>query len=641
MSHWSVISRIKSSVAPLLRDSAGNTLAMIAAALIPLLAMIGGGIDMGRSYLSQSRLQQACDAGVLAARKKLGSAVVTTGDIPADVAVIGNKFFNLNYQNGAYGTAGRNFQMTLESDYSISGVADVTVPTTIMTLFGYTQMPIQVKCTGKLNFSNTDIMFVLDTTGSMSATNPDDTQPKIDVLKKVVRDFHAQIEGSKGPTTRVRYGFVPYSTNVNVGALLKDDWVVKNWTYQSREDFGTDPDVTSDYTYYDNFVKISGSQHSGGGGGSYPATYHSAASEASGEYYTCDTPPPTSTSDTVYTLLSTTSEPYPGPPVGVKVTKHYRAVSNGIYYWVELNGKTCVQKSSESDNYTQEFDQITIPYTQTQQKYRYAPIARDVQKWRTESNGCVEERQTYEIDDWTNVDLSRALDLDIDLVPTAGDATTQWRPEYPDAIYERSMYWDGSGSFTPAQVVTTEPWFFRPAWIGNMIACPTPARKLGEMDSSQLNSYLSTIAPGGTTYHDIGMIWGGRLLSPTGLFASENANVDGKTTSRNLIFLTDGQTEAYDIAYGAYGVEPLDQRRWKANSPISLTKTVENRFGVACSEVKKRNINVWVIGFGTTLNPVMTACAGPGHFFEAKNSAELQDVFSKIAAQLGDLRIAK
>lgn len=49
-------------------DRAGNTLAMIAAAIFPMMAMVGGGVDMGRSYLSQSRLQQACDAGVLAAR---------------------------------------------------------------------------------------------------------------------------------------------------------------------------------------------------------------------------------------------------------------------------------------------------------------------------------------------------------------------------------------------------------------------------------------------------------------------------------------------------------------------------------------------------------------------------------------------
>ena len=624
----------------LLRDRAGNTLALIAAALFPLLALLGGGIDMGRSYLSQSRLQQACDSGVLAARKKLGSAVVTDGNVPADVADAGNRFFNLNFRDGSYGTDGRAFQMTLEQDYAISGEASVNVPTTIMTLFGYTEVPIAVKCEAKLNFSNTDIMFVLDTTGSMKETNPDDTQPKIDVLKEVVRDFHAQIEGSKGPTTRVRYGFVPYSTNVNVGALLKDDWVVNDWTYQSREDFGTDPGVTSQYTYNDHFTQISGSQNSATGG-SYPATYHPATSEASSEYYSCDTPPPASTSNTAYTLVSTTSEPYAGPPAGTKIIKHYRAVTTGTYYWVEMSGRSCVQKRADYNNYTQEFDQITIPYTQTSQKYRYAPIARDVRNWRSEGSGCIEERSTYEIDDWDNVDLSRALDLDIDLVPSVGDPRTQWRPQYPSVIFERSLNWDGTGSFTLAPVVTTDPWYFRPGWIPNMVTCPTPARKLGEMNGSQLNTYLSTVVPGGTTYHDIGMLWGGRLLSPTGLFASENSDIDGKTTSRNLIFLTDGKTEPYDIAYGAYGVEPLDQRRWKSNSPITLKETVEKRFGVSCSEVKKRNINVWIIGFGTSLDPFMTECAGAGHFFEAKDAAELQDVFAKIAAQMGDLRISK
>ena len=75
----------------LCRDRSGNTLAMIAAALVPLLAMVGGGIDMGRSYLSQSRLQQACDAGVLAARKKLGSQFIPTRAIPTDVADVGTR----------------------------------------------------------------------------------------------------------------------------------------------------------------------------------------------------------------------------------------------------------------------------------------------------------------------------------------------------------------------------------------------------------------------------------------------------------------------------------------------------------------------------------------------------------------------
>ena len=43
----------------LLRDRAGNTIVMVAAAILPLMALVGSGIDMGRAYLVQSR---ACNA---------------------------------------------------------------------------------------------------------------------------------------------------------------------------------------------------------------------------------------------------------------------------------------------------------------------------------------------------------------------------------------------------------------------------------------------------------------------------------------------------------------------------------------------------------------------------------------------------
>lgn len=39
--------------ARLSRDQAGNTLMIVGFALVPILAMIGGGIDMGRGYLGR------------------------------------------------------------------------------------------------------------------------------------------------------------------------------------------------------------------------------------------------------------------------------------------------------------------------------------------------------------------------------------------------------------------------------------------------------------------------------------------------------------------------------------------------------------------------------------------------------------
>lgn len=103
-------------------------------------------------------------------------------------------------------------------------------------------------------------------------------------------------------------------------------------------------------------------------------------------------------------------------------------------------------------------------------------------------------------------------------------------------------------------------------------------------------------------------------------------------------------TSPYDYVYGTYGIDPLDKRRWDPVSPkggLTLTEVVEKRFTVACNEVKNRNITVWLIAFGTTMNPVMAQCAGPGHYFEASNATELTSAFSRIAKQIGNLRVAK
>ncbi|WP_374529666.1 pilus assembly protein TadG-related protein [Novosphingobium sp.] len=626
--------------ARLLCDRAGNTLALIAAALLPLLALVGGGIDMGRSYLAQARLQQACDAGVLAARKKLGSQSVSSGTVPSDVAAIGERFFNLNFQNGSYGTRDRSFAMALEQDYSISGTASVDVPTTIMTLFGYSDVPIAVDCQARLNFSNTDVMFVLDTTGSMAWANPGDTQPKIEVLRSVVKSFHSQLEASKTPGTRIRYGFVPYSTNVNVGYLLKSDWVVDSWDYHGR--------VSKETGKWETY-------------NTYNTTYTYVSGTANGIAATTGTSCPASTAK--WTTIS-----YWTSPDG-SVHAEYEVTGDSYSCTTSSDGSLITITGTHYDHYRYKYDSV-FSGTASREIYnwQYKPVTIDVRFLKgatgdaplkggsidvpmygypspTPTNmtayfrGCMEERDTYEIDDYANVDLTRALDLDIDLVPTAGDPATQWRPMLNEISWEPEIWWNGSGTFKTSPVLTSNDYLMA-EWAG-LSACPARAQKLQEMTDAQVSTYVDSLFPEGSTYHDIGMIWGGRLLSPTGLFASENADVGGKPTSRHLIFLTDGETAPLDLSYGTYGIEPFDQRRWSQKSSLSQTSVVEKRFGVACDEVKKRNITVWIIGFGTSLNPVMTQCAGAGHYFEAKDSAELNDVFSKIAAQLGDLRITK
>lgn len=604
---------------------------MIAAAIAPIMAMVGGGVDMGRSYLSQARLQQACDAGVLAARKRLGSEAVVTGDIPEDAGEIGQRFFNINFRDGAYGTTARQFTMALEDDYAITGEAKVIVPTTIMRIFGFEEVPVKVNCTAQINFTNTDVMMVLDVTGSMSGTNPGDSMPKIDTMKSTVRNFYNQLQSSAQAGTRIRYGFVPYSTNVNVAGLLRDDWVVNAWDYQSRR-------LVKDLTTIITLTRYTPSSYvSGTVTTQQDSTYAAVFDESKGGYQCPSTP-----GDAVGTSTTSSSktEVVTAPVPGVKTTTTYVRTRNGSSYSVKLADRTCVVSKTSLADYKDTYDKIDEPALGGDAKWQYRQFSHDVSNWRTGGNGCIEERETYEIGDYGNVDLTKALDLDIDTLPIAGKPETQWRPMYPELVYARAIEWNGSGSFSRNSVITDKE-FVQPYSLGSA-ACPAPAVKLTAMSGEELDAYLGTLKPRGSTYHDIGMIWGGRLVSPTGLFAAENADVSATSpTSRNLIFLTDGETAPYDLSYSSYGLEPLDQRRWSPSSSLSLTQVVERRFTVACNEVKKRNVTVWVIGFGVNLADFLKDCAGEGHFFEAADAAELNASFAAIAKNLSHLRIER
>jgi Flp pilus assembly protein TadG len=225
----------------LLASSAGNVMPVMAAAIFPLAAMIGGSVDLSRIYMTQTRLQQACDTGALATRRAMSGLTPTTADIAE-----GYKFFDFNFPSGSFGgtTLSRSYAAGATAG-TIVGSASIHVPATIMKLFGKTDYTVDVTCTSTLNIPNTDIMFVLDTSGSMAQTISGDSTTKIAALKQAVKDFYTELGAGEatGPG-RIRYGFVPYSGNVNVGRLVPTSYFRDTAPYQSRSP------VTSDVWAY-------------------------------------------------------------------------------------------------------------------------------------------------------------------------------------------------------------------------------------------------------------------------------------------------------------------------------------------------------------------------------------------------------
>lgn len=212
------------------KDQRGNTLAIMAAAFIPIAGMMGSGLDMSRAYMAKAKLQTACDAGALAARRYMSSGAITQAAKDE-----GKKFFDFNFPAGTMKTEPVTFNIgaspTNASEVVIT--ASTTVPTSVMKLFGSTSIPIATTCSADQDYVNNDIMLVLDVTGSMNCAAGTGTgclyQPseqansRLSRLKAAAGNLYDALAGATG--VRIRYGFMPYSMTVNPGGTLNQSWL--------------------------------------------------------------------------------------------------------------------------------------------------------------------------------------------------------------------------------------------------------------------------------------------------------------------------------------------------------------------------------------------------------------------------------
>ncbi|HCS17481.1 MAG TPA: hypothetical protein DIW45_06590, partial [Erythrobacter sp.] len=207
-------------LARLRRNDRGNVLAIVGAALVPLTIMIGSGIDLSRAYMAKAKMQSACDAASLAARR-----VMKDDQLTEAVRATGLEFFFFNYPQGLYGASRFNPAVSKPEAGVIRIAADAKIPTVVMQMFGFSTLPVAVSCDASLNFVNTDIVLVLDVTGSMNEAV--DGTRKIEALQDAVMALYDELAPIQAQLAsqglRLRYGVVPYSSTVNVGRLLYAD----------------------------------------------------------------------------------------------------------------------------------------------------------------------------------------------------------------------------------------------------------------------------------------------------------------------------------------------------------------------------------------------------------------------------------
>ena len=216
------------------RDASGNTLAICAAAIIPLTAVIGSALDLSEAYMTRQRLQNACDAGVLAARQYMQGT-----DFNADVRGEADRFFDFNFPAGTSNVSGLDFDVEQDSakQSQLNGSASARVPTTLMRIFGYTSIPLKVNCDATRDMGHNDVMLVLDVTGSMADAPSSGGASKISRLREGAMGLYKALESDDGSITR--YGIVPYSHTVNIARSLMNKDILDEQPFVDYADITT------------------------------------------------------------------------------------------------------------------------------------------------------------------------------------------------------------------------------------------------------------------------------------------------------------------------------------------------------------------------------------------------------------------
>lgn len=647
----------------LLKDPTANTLVIGAASLVPLVAMVGGGIDASRYYMTQSRLQAACDAGALAARHAMDADTFTE-----DHREVGEDFFDQNYPDGTFGLASLNRSYSATDDGIVNGTASGTLPTSLMGMFGYEKFDLKVNCSADINISNTDIMFVFDVTGSMNCVAGDSTcgnngnveaeGSKIDALRAAALTFYDTVSSATANQAEVRYGILPYSSNVNVGSSLQTSWMRTNYEYNSREPSTI---VESEWV----LVNQEDTDRDSGNNG-YPylgteeVTWTGVTYNQCVDYYydyrkwDIFHDRNTASADVVYDDGTTRITELDGY---IQWKVHWNEQS----FNYDSSTDTCTNGYSTYTYYGWGETTVTERLEEEERfAWRYAPIEYNLANLYSNGsitantgtngssethtwNGCIEDADTVQTGTFDPVPAA-AYDLDIDLVPNS-DAT-RWRPQLASLYFFR---YDKDGFGTRDEVTHEVDWHYHP----DASSCPKAALRLQKMDERDtLRNYMlesNGFRARGSTYHDAGMLWGARFISPDGIFASDNkTSSNGDAVARHIVFMTDGVLDTSNSVYGLQGVEFWDRRVTSNADKDTMDEYHEARFQAACQAARNKNISVWVVAFDTDEtddagNPVVPEnlrdCATPGRAFLANNEEELKEKFKEIAEKIAALRL--
>ncbi len=184
-------------------DASGNFAMMFGILAIPLMMIAGFAVDMSHTTSIRTELEQAADAGLLAAAR---AKSLDKSKSDEELEAIAKKIFLAN-SNTLLNLDEFTLQSGAGGAYTVTATG--TVDTILMTVIGIDALDVGVKSEVKVAPpAALELVLVLDNTGSMAGT-------KIEDLKTAAKTLTDAIMIDGNPNIKV--GLVPFDSYVNIG----------------------------------------------------------------------------------------------------------------------------------------------------------------------------------------------------------------------------------------------------------------------------------------------------------------------------------------------------------------------------------------------------------------------------------------
>jgi putative Flp pilus-assembly TadE/G-like protein len=210
------------SIPSFIEDKKGSVAPTLGIMLVPILAIMGGAIDIGQAISAKRDMQNALDASAVAVCGG-GTGKQTSEEILR--AYLAAQFEGARMQLGSSGSGdldgnSAKHQVKLEnpkinpSDGSVSPSLSTSVPTSILKLIGIDEIDVKVASSVKCGAKRLELSLVLDVTGSMNGSVRG--KKKIDSLKDAGLDVLKIFERNMDAGV-TRIALVPFAAAVNAG----------------------------------------------------------------------------------------------------------------------------------------------------------------------------------------------------------------------------------------------------------------------------------------------------------------------------------------------------------------------------------------------------------------------------------------